>query len=67
MLIDAEEDGDDGVTDTHAHGSCEQDGFSAQLINVEDGRNGGEKHGYAYHSCCEKAGGVARCAQRCKY
>ena len=28
VLVYAEEDGDDGVTDTHGYGSCEQDRFS---------------------------------------
>ena len=64
MLVDTEEDGDDCMTDTHGNGSCKQDGFSAKLINVEDGRNGGEEHGYAHYACCKKAGGVTRGAQR---
>ena len=59
VLVYAEEDGDNGVADTHGHSPCEQDGLPTQLVDVQNGGNGGEKHGYAYDSCCEEAGGVA--------
>ena len=64
MLVDTEEDGDDCMTDTHGNGSRKQDGFSPELINVEDGRNGGQEHGYTHYACCKKAGGITRGAQR---
>ena len=67
MLVDTEEDGDDRMTDTHGNGSRKQDGFSPKLIDVEDGRNGGEEHGYTHYTCCKKAGGIARGAQRFEY
>ena len=67
VLVDAEEDGDDGVADAHGHGAGEQDGFPAQPVDVEDGGDGGEEHGDADDPCCEEAGGVARGAQGGEY
>ena len=64
MLVDAKEDSDDCMTDTHGDGSRKQDGFSAKLINVEDSRNSGEEHGYTNYACRKKAGGITRSAQR---
>ena len=64
MLVDAEEDGDDCMTDTHGNGSRKQDRFSAKLINIEDGWDSGEEHGYTHDACGKKARSITRGAQR---
>ena len=66
VLVDAEEDGDDGVAETHGYGSDEKDGFPPQPVDVEDGGDGGEEHGYAYDACGEETGGVAGGAEGCE-
>ena len=67
VLVDAEKDSDDSMANTHGYGPCKQHGFPSQLVNVKDGRDGGEEHCYAYYARSEEAGGVARGAQRCEY
>lgn len=47
VFVDAEEDGDDGVAEAHCDGAGDHDGFAAEFVDVEDGGNGGEEHGYA--------------------
>lgn len=67
VLVDAEKDSDDRMANPHGYGSRKQNGFPSQLVNVKDGRDGGEEHCYAYYARSEEAGGVARGAQRCEY
>ena len=44
------------MTDAHADGSGDEDGFAAEFVDVEDGRDGEEEFDYAYY-----AGGEETC------
>ena len=53
VLVGAKDAGDDEVASGHARGSGQHDGFAAELVDVEDGGNGGDEHGDADYACCE--------------
>ena len=50
---------DDNVRDTHANGTSDEDGLATKLINVEDGRDGGEHKQDTADTTGQKRSGVA--------
>ena len=55
--------GDDHVTQDHSRGTGEQNGLSAQFIDVEDRWYGGDEHGDTHNTRSQQTRGVARCPQ----
>jgi len=54
---------DNDVRDTHADGTGDEDGLATKLIDVKDGRNGGEHEQDTTDTTSQKRSGVAGQAQ----
>ena len=60
-LVFGKYDSDDHVTKDHSSGTGEQNRLSAQFIDVEYRRYGGNEHSDAHNTRSQKTRGVARC------
>ena len=47
------------MRNTHANGSCDQDGLASKLINIEDCRNGGQKQENTTHSASKQRDSIS--------
>lgn len=54
---------DNDMRDTHAESTGNQDGLASELVNIQDGGDGGKEHENTADTASKQRGGVSREAQ----